>query len=210
MHVRAILFSLILFFSNLPGLFAGPANPNATAETKALLQYLVSLSGTKILSGQESMWNDGSGFSSNRDKYVYERTGKYPALYTSDFGDFGTGNLSDRSKVVSNAITYHKKGYIIAFQYHMIKPDLAAVITQDEVSISTSVAQAFHITHETIFSHFQSANPNPAAVYSLTGQRITMQQSYQGISMLKQVSAGMYVIRDKSRMLKFPICTYLQ
>jgi mannan endo-1,4-beta-mannosidase len=121
------VFMRLMFFIialSTYSLFSESANPNTTVETKALLQYLVNLSGQKILSGQESMWNDGS-FPSSRDQYVYQKTGKYPALYTSDFGDFGTGNLADRSKVVSNAIAYHNKRSIIAFQYHMIQPDLA-------------------------------------------------------------------------------------
>jgi mannan endo-1,4-beta-mannosidase len=123
-HKMSLLSVVIVFLASAT-ISAAPANPNATPEAKALLQYLVNLGGQKILSGQESMWNDGSGFPSTRDQYVYQRTNKYPALYTSDFGDFGTGNLSDRNKVVSNAIAYHKKGSIIAFQYHMIQPDLA-------------------------------------------------------------------------------------
>ncbi len=117
MNLKCIrLISMILLLAAI-SLFSGPANPNATNETKTLLQYLVNLSGQKILSGQESMWNDGSGFPSTRDKYVYQRINKYPALYTSDFGDFGTSNLSQRATVVSNAISYHNKGSIIAFQY---------------------------------------------------------------------------------------------
>ncbi len=102
---------------------AAPSNPNATQGAKDLLQYLTSLSGKKILSGQESMWGDGT-FPSTRDQYVKTKTGKYPAVYASDFGDFGTGNLADRKKVVSNVIAYSKKGSIITIQYHMIQPDL--------------------------------------------------------------------------------------
>jgi mannan endo-1,4-beta-mannosidase len=104
-------------------LHAAPANPNATPEAQALLQYLVSISGKQILSGQESMYNDGS-IPSNRDNYVFQRTGKYPAVYTCEFGDVGKGNLADRKKTVSNAIAAHNRGSIIAAQYHMIQPDL--------------------------------------------------------------------------------------
>ena len=39
---------------------AAPSNPNATQEVKDQLQYLVSISGKKILSGEESMWGDGT------------------------------------------------------------------------------------------------------------------------------------------------------
>ncbi len=103
---------------------APTSNPNATPEAKALLQYLISLSGHKILSGQESMFSDGS-FPSARDKYVFQKAGKYPAVYASDFGDVGSGNVGDRNKVVANAIAYSKKGSIIELQYHMVQPDLA-------------------------------------------------------------------------------------
>jgi mannan endo-1,4-beta-mannosidase len=116
----AVVLVLALIFS-IP---AATSNPNAIPEAKALLNYLVSISGKKILSGQESMYSDGA-FPSGRDKTINQKTGKYPALYTSDFGDVGKTNLSDRNKVVSNAISYHDKGSIIAFQYHMIQPDLA-------------------------------------------------------------------------------------
>ena len=103
--------------------WSAPSNPNAIIQAKQLLQYLVNISGQKILSGQESMFSAGA-FPSSDDKTVFQKTGKYPAIYTSDFGDVNTGNLSDRNKVVSNAITYHNKGSIIAFQYHMIQPNL--------------------------------------------------------------------------------------
>ena len=99
---------------------AAPSNPNATQETKDLLLYFESISGKKILSGQESMWSDGS-FPSQRNQYVHTKTGKYPAVYASDFGDFGTGNLADRKKVVDNVITYAQKGSIISIQYHMVQ-----------------------------------------------------------------------------------------
>jgi mannan endo-1,4-beta-mannosidase len=100
-----------------------PSNPSATQGAKKLLEFMYRISGKKILSGQESMFFDGT-FPSSRDQYVFQRTGKYPAVYATDFGDVNTGNLSDRYKVVSNCIAYAKKGSIISIQYHMIQPDL--------------------------------------------------------------------------------------
>jgi mannan endo-1,4-beta-mannosidase len=123
-RLKTLCVACILLLIYTISIFSAPCNPNATSEAKALLQYLVSISGKKILSGQESMYSDGS-FPSSRDKTIKTKTGKYPALYTSDFGDVNTSNLSDRKKVVDNAIAYHKAGSIIAFQYHMIQPDLA-------------------------------------------------------------------------------------
>jgi mannan endo-1,4-beta-mannosidase len=121
---KSFLCAAIITAVSVSVLTAAPSNPNAIIQAKQLLQYLVNLSGQKILSGQESMFSAGA-FPSSDDKTVYQKTGKYPAIYTSDFGDVNTGNLSDRNKVVSNAISYHAKGSIIAFQYHMIQPNLA-------------------------------------------------------------------------------------
>jgi len=121
---KALISSVLISSFAVSQVIAAPCNPNATPEAKALLQYLVDISGKKVLCGQESMYSDGA-FPSTRDKYVFQKTGKYPAIYTSDFGDVNTQNLPDRAKVVTNAISYHEKGSIIALQYHMIQPDLA-------------------------------------------------------------------------------------
>ena len=110
-----LLFTIIITAANA----APTSNPNATQKTKELLGYLYSICGVSILSGQENMFSGGS-FPSGHDEYVKEKTGKYPAVYASDFGDVGTGNLHDRNTVVSNAIGYHDKGSIISLQYHMI------------------------------------------------------------------------------------------
>jgi mannan endo-1,4-beta-mannosidase len=170
MEYRITLLSIFVLFLLTTRHFAAPANPNATTETKALLQYLVSLSGTKILSGQESMWNDGSGFPSTRDQYVYQKTGKYPALYTSDFGDFGTGNLSDRAKVVTNAIAYHNKGSIIAFQYHMIQPDLAdgsgfsAIKIPDILTSGSTLNKEFNKRLDELAGYFKTLESNKISI----------------------------------------------
>ena len=120
---KSFLCVAIITVVSVSALTAATSNPNAIPQAKQLLQYLVNLSGQKILSGQESMFSAGA-FPSSDDKTVFQKTGKYPAIYTSDFGDVNTGNLTDRNKVVSNAISYHAKGSIIAFQYHMIQPNL--------------------------------------------------------------------------------------
>lgn len=100
-----------------------PSNPSATQGAMDLLTFMYSISGKKILSGQESMFFDGS-FPSCRDQHVFQMTGKYPAVYATDFGDVNTGNLGDRHKVVSNCIAYARAGSIISIQYHMTQPDL--------------------------------------------------------------------------------------
>ena len=104
--------------------WSAPANPNANDETKRLLAYLVGISGKKILSGQESMFSDGS-FHSVRDQYVKQKTGKYPAVFATDLGGQRTNLAQTRGQAINNMIAYHKQGSIVALQYHMVQPDVA-------------------------------------------------------------------------------------
>jgi mannan endo-1,4-beta-mannosidase len=106
--------------------------------------------GTSTLSGQESMMTDSGGwgsarFPSSRDAYVHDRTGRYPALYSSDFGDVYTSNLDQRQDVVDNAIAYAQQGSAIQLHYHMIQPD-----QPDGAGFDTMAG-------------FDSSNPYPAA-----------------------------------------------
>lgn len=120
--VRFIIVAALLLATGVGVAFAEPCNPNATPEAVALLDYLEEISGEKILSGQESMFNQGA-VPSEQEEYIFERVQKYPAIYCSDFGDFSTENLRQRRMVVANCGKYHKDGAIIALQYHMVQPD---------------------------------------------------------------------------------------
>jgi hypothetical protein len=126
-----------------------PSNPNADCAARTLLQYLYDIMGTSILSGQESMFSDMGGwnpqFPSVRDSYVYDRVGKYPAVYSSDFGDVGTNNLHNRQDVVDNALRYAEAGSIIQLHYHIVQPD-----EPDGAGFNT-------------MSQFSPDNPYPAA-----------------------------------------------
>ena len=67
-----------------------PVNPNATPEARTLLKTLCAASGKGILSGQHN-------FPNQRDldtEKVYQITGKYPAIWGSDFG-FTDGDDKD-------------------------------------------------------------------------------------------------------------------
>jgi mannan endo-1,4-beta-mannosidase len=105
----------------------GASNPNADCAARSLLVYLKDISGQNVLSGQESLFSDSQmgPFPSRRDAYVEQRVDAYPALYSSDFGDFGMGNLEQRQYVVDNAVAYAERGSVIQLHYHMIQPDLA-------------------------------------------------------------------------------------
>jgi mannan endo-1,4-beta-mannosidase len=90
-----------------------PINPHASEEVHQLLNYLYSIRGKYILSGQHNYAHQLI-FSSQK---TAEITGKYPAIWGADF--LGAKN---RQKVVQEAIRQHKKGVIITLMYHQVKP----------------------------------------------------------------------------------------
>ena len=89
-----------------------PVNPNATPEAKNLLNYLYSISGKSILSGEH-----GGDRLLDSTKAI---TGKYPAIWGSDF--IWSGKNGGGQRVVNEAIEKYKKGYIIALMWHQGRP----------------------------------------------------------------------------------------
>ena len=84
-------------------------NENATPEAKALYDYVLSVYRNKILSGQqESTWL-GADYEFD---YIYEHTGKYPAIRGFDFID------DDFDGVVSRAIDWADRGGIVTICWH--------------------------------------------------------------------------------------------
>lgn len=86
------------------------SNENATKETKALFGYITSVYGNGIISGQqESTWVGGPDYEMN---YIYNNTGKYPAIRGLDFmGDDFTG-------VVQRAESWADRGGIVTICWH--------------------------------------------------------------------------------------------
>ncbi len=84
-----------------------PVNKNATPEAKALLDFLYSIQGRKILSGH----HNGSRDLDQWHKYVEDLTGSSPAVWGSDFGNYYTrGNPEE---IVREAAQRHRDGYIV-------------------------------------------------------------------------------------------------
>jgi mannan endo-1,4-beta-mannosidase len=102
-----------------------PVNPDATPEARALLKTLCGLSGKGILTGHHNYPND---LSRHSDK-VYELTGRYPAIWGSDFG-FLDGEDKDsiihRDLMIEEARKQAAAGSIITLCWHMLRP------TEDE------------------------------------------------------------------------------
>ncbi len=99
-------FSLLSFSQGLP------VNKNASPEAKKLLNYFYSISGKQIVSGQhgDERWLDT----------VKSMTGKYPAIWGSDFIWHGAKDAGQ--DVVNEAMQKYKEGYIITLMWHQGRP----------------------------------------------------------------------------------------
>ena len=91
-------------------------NKSATKEAKQLYEYLYSIYGKKCLTGQmESVWKSPD----MEMDYIYEKTGKLPAIRGLDFIS------NDFDGVAKRSIEWHKKGGIVTICWHT-GPDFAS------------------------------------------------------------------------------------
>jgi len=89
-----------------------PVNKNASVEAKRLLSYLYSINGNHILSGQHG----GDRFLDT----VKAITGKYPAVWGSDFIWHGAKDAGQ--EVVDMAKRKYSEGYIVTLMWHQGRP----------------------------------------------------------------------------------------
>jgi len=93
-----------------------PVNPNTTAGTKKILKFLYDIKGKYILSGQQNYNSDRNVFSDSAKNI----TGKYPAVWGSDFMNWGDKDLGPQ--IVEEAIKKAKDGYIVTLMWHEGNP----------------------------------------------------------------------------------------
>lgn len=86
------------------------SNPNATETTKKVYAFLCDTYQNKILSGQqESTWMDSTEYEMD---YIYEATGKLPAMRGLDFMN------DDFAGVVERAADWWQKGGLVTICWH--------------------------------------------------------------------------------------------
>lgn len=90
-----------------------PVNDNASTEAKELLNFINSLKGEHIMSGQHNYAHELRRSSDT----VLSITGKYPAIWGSDFN-----RKRLRPEMIQEAIRQHKEGSIITLMYHQGRP----------------------------------------------------------------------------------------
>lgn len=96
------------------------SNPKSTKNTQALYDYLLTLPGNGILSGQQ-IYNR----SQPEIKVLYETTGKYPAVLGIDLIDYSPSRVKHGTKgvVASNGIKWWKEGGIVSVCWHWNAPN---------------------------------------------------------------------------------------
>ncbi len=87
-----ILYDKISFdYADMPDLKIDPAtcDTKATSETKSLMNYLTSVYGNHVISGQQEIYGGGNNGDSELEfKYIYDKTGKYPAIRGFDLMNY--------------------------------------------------------------------------------------------------------------------------
>jgi mannan endo-1,4-beta-mannosidase len=111
------LFVLILFtsFQTIAQRY-NPVNPNASDGVKKTLNFLYDIKGKYVLSGQQNYNSDPNTFSDS----VKAITGKYPAIWGTDFINWGDKDLGPQ--IVGEAIKKSKQGYLVTLMWHEGKP----------------------------------------------------------------------------------------
>lgn len=87
-----ILYDTVTFdYADMPDLNIAPtpSDAKATAETKALMQFMASQYGKQVISGQQEIYGGGNdGDSELEFEYIYDKTGKYPVIRGFDMMNY--------------------------------------------------------------------------------------------------------------------------
>jgi mannan endo-1,4-beta-mannosidase len=125
-----VAFLLPLFGATLIGAstIIKPVTPDALPETAALLATLQEISGHYTLTGQHNPPTGGD----RNSKFAASYIGKYPAVWTCDFGFAAAGDMDStlaRPNIVQEAIRQHKMGSIISLCWHAVPPTADEPVT---------------------------------------------------------------------------------
>ena len=116
MKKYSTIIVFLLCFYSVKAQKMAPVNPNASAGTKKILNFLYDIKGKNILSGQHNYNSDRNVFSDSAKNI----TGKYPAIWGSDFMNWGDKDLGPQ--IVEEAIKKAKEGYLITLMWHEGNP----------------------------------------------------------------------------------------
>ena len=93
---------------------------NIEGQNLQVLDFLQGISGVKTLSGQHN--KEPNAEPDKWTNYIYETTGKYPALWSGDFL-FQQENIDQRWTMIREAEKQWKQGAVINLMWHVCPPD---------------------------------------------------------------------------------------
>lgn len=117
-------------------LAAGSSNPPeaeafAPANKGAVVNYLHSITGSKVVSGQHNKEPAAQpGYYTQR---VHDITGVYPGLWGGDFL-FGANDVANRQSVVNQARTEWQNGSLVVLSWHVCPPTGASTCTWEQIN----------------------------------------------------------------------------
>ena len=105
-----------------------PVSPNASPEAVALLNYIYSISGKYILTGQHNYPN----VKDKNTLFVTDYVGKTPVVFSTDWG-FAEKSDKDsylaRPEIIKEVIRQHKLGSVITICWHAVPPTANEPVT---------------------------------------------------------------------------------
>jgi mannan endo-1,4-beta-mannosidase len=118
MPIKPYSLLILIFFTSFQTIAQrySPVNPNASDGVKRTLKFLYDIKGKYILSGQQNYNSDLNTFSDS----VKAITGKYPAIWGTDFINWGDKDLGPQ--IVDEAIKKSRQGYLVTLMWHEGKP----------------------------------------------------------------------------------------
>ena len=96
----------------------GDGPPSALAAKQLVLDFVGSVSGKEVISGQHNKYNTAPRASTD---WIHDHTGKYPALWSADFS-FGHDQVEHRSTMIREAKAQWGQGAIVQIMYHNCSP----------------------------------------------------------------------------------------
>ena len=105
-----------------------PVTPDASAEAKALLKFLYSISGKYTLTGQHNYPN----IKDRNSRFAAGYIGKAPVIFSTDWefaGDGDTDSYLARPEIVEECKRQHQLGSIITICWHAVPPTADEPVT---------------------------------------------------------------------------------
>ncbi|MCM1006824.1 MAG: glycoside hydrolase [Ruminococcus flavefaciens] len=131
-----------------------PCDPKATAETRSLMDYLASVYGNNIISGQQEIYSNGPHGIEYEFEYLKNLTDHYPAIRGFDYGNFCCPAYGNDDGSTERVIDWVKtRGGIATSSFHLNVPtDFASYNIGDRIDWSL-----------TTYSQYTDFSPSKAA-----------------------------------------------